>query len=152
VIMETLKSEHGDDRRTSRECLPLIQSAHINIYRENTFRITGLPVDASEKEIKKHADKLKIMEELGQGQDANPAAFVLNPPPSVDQIREAIQRLKEPEHRLVEEFFWFWPQKFGKSVSDSAIQAILAGDSETAYDIWSRLESSPSTATLRRVT
>ena len=143
VIMETLKSEHGDDRRISRECLPLIQSAHINIYRENTFRITGLPVDASEKEIKKHADKLKIMEELGHGQGANPAAFVLDPPPSVDQIREAIQRLKEPEHRLVDEFFWFWPQEFGKSASDSAIQAILAGDSETAYDIWSRLESSP---------
>ena len=120
----------------------MIQAANLNIYRENTFRITGLPVDASEKEIKKHVDKLKMMEELGYGQGANPAAFALDPPPSVDQIREAMQRLKEPEHRLVDEFFWFWPKEFGKSANDPAIQAILAGDSGTAYDIWTRLETS----------
>jgi hypothetical protein len=141
--METPKTERDGERKASRECQPLIQSSHINIYRENTFRITGLPVDASEKEFKKHADKLKMMEELGYGQGANPAAFALDPPPSVDQIREAMQRLKEPEHRLVDEFFWFWPQEFGKSSHDPAIQAILSGDSGTAYDIWTRLETSP---------
>jgi hypothetical protein len=139
--MDTPKTEYDGDRRASRECLPLIQSAHINIYRENTFRITGLPVDASEKEIKKHADKLKMMEEPGYGQSANPAAYALDPSPSVDQIREAMQRLKEPEHRLVDEFFWFWPQEFGKSANDPAIQAILSGDSDTAYNLWTRMES-----------
>lgn len=143
VIMEITKTESEAEKKASKECLPLIQSAHLNIYRQNTFRITGLPVDASEKEIKKHADKLKMMEELGYGQGANPAAFSLDPPPSVDQIREAIQRLKEPEQRLVDEFFWFWPKEFGKSANDPAIQAILAGDSGTAYDIWTRLETSP---------
>lgn len=141
--METPKTERDGERKASRECPSLIQSAHINIYRENTFRITGLPVDASEKEIKKHADKLRMMEELGYGQGANPTAFALDPPPSVDQIRGAMQRLKEPEHRLVDEFFWFWPREFGKSANDPAIQAILSGDSGTAYDIWTRLETSP---------
>ncbi|MTB27071.1 MAG: hypothetical protein F2923_00340 [Actinobacteria bacterium] len=141
--MENTKTECEAEKKASKNCLPLIQSAHLNIYRQNTFRITGLPVDASEKEIKKHADKLKMMEELGYGQGANPAAFSLDPPPSVDQIREAIHRLKEPEHRLVDEFFWFWPKEFGKSANDPAIQAILAGDSGTAYDIWTRLETCP---------
>jgi len=141
--METPKTEYEAGKKESKDCLPLIQAANLNIYRENTFRITGLPVDASEKEIKKHADKLKMMEELGYGQGANPAAFALEPPPSVDQIREAMQRLKEPEHRLVDEFFWFWPKEIGKSTNDPAIQAILAGDSGTAYDIWTRLETSP---------
>ena len=69
------------------ECRPLLEAAHINIYRQSPFRITGLPVDASAKAISKHADKLKMMEELGQGQGANSAAFALSPPPSVDQIR-----------------------------------------------------------------
>jgi hypothetical protein len=117
-----------------------MQSAHLSIYRENTFRITGLPVDATEREIKKHAEKLKLLEELGQGQDANKAAFALNPPPSVEQIRAAMQRLKEPELRLIDEFFWFWPNEFGKSANDPAIQAVLAGDSQKALNIWLQTE------------
>ncbi len=128
---------------SNKECEPLIRASHINIYRENTFRITGLAVDASEKDIKKHADKLKMMEELGYGQGANAAAYTLDPSPSVDQIREAMQRLKDPEDRLIDEFFWFWPQEFGKSGSDPAIQAIISGDSGAAYDIWMRMESEP---------
>jgi hypothetical protein len=121
----------------------MAQSAHLNIYRENTFRITGLSVDSSEREIKKHAEKLKLLAGLGQGRTANKAAFALSPPPSVEQIRTAMQRLKEPELRLIDEFFWFWPNEFGKSTNDPAIQAILAGDAATAYDIWTRMETDP---------
>jgi len=136
-------SARGIDRKASRECLPLMQSAHINIYRENTFRVTGLPVDATEKEIKKHADKLKLIAD-GYGQAATPIAFALDPQPTADQIREAIQRLKEPEHRLIDEFFWFWPLESGKSAEDTAIRAIMAGEPDTAYQIWLNLENDPS--------
>ena len=65
----------GKEQRTSRECWPLLEAANLNIYRENPFRITGLPVDATAKEIARHADKLKQMEELGYGGKANTAAF-----------------------------------------------------------------------------
>src|ERR1700740_944528 len=44
----------------------LLEQVGLNLYRENAFRVTGLAVDASTKEIARHADKLKIMEELGQ--------------------------------------------------------------------------------------
>src|SRR6516165_3298688 len=115
------------------ECRPLLEAAHINIYRQNPFRITGLPVNASAKAISKHADKLKMMEELGQGQGAHSAAFALDPPPSVDQIRESIQRLKDPEHRIIDEFFWFWPVRYGDGTEDPALQAIMQGDSLRAY-------------------
>jgi hypothetical protein len=67
-------------QRVAEERPPLISAAHLNIYRENAFRITGLPVDATPKEIIRHADKLKMMEELGRGQDANGSAFALDPP------------------------------------------------------------------------
>jgi hypothetical protein len=141
--MGAMISDRDGDRKASRECLPLMQSAHINIYRENTFRVTGLPVDATEKEIKKHADKLKLIAD-GFGQAATPIAFALDPQPTADQIREAIQRLKEPEHRLIDEFFWFWPLEFGKSAEDTAIRAILVGEPDTAYQIWINLENDPS--------
>ena len=133
------------EQRSSTECLPLLEAANLNIYRENPFRITGLPVDATTKEITRHADKLKQMEELGYGQLANTAAFALDPPPTVDQIREAMRRLKEPEQRLIDEFFWFWPKTFGESANDPAIQALRAGDMSKAYEIWETEEGEPTT-------
>lgn len=135
----------GKEQRTSRECWPLLEAANLNIYRENPFRITGLPVDATAKEIARHADKLKQMEELGYGGKANTAAFALDPSPTIDQIREAMQRLKEPERRLVDEFFWFWPKTFGESANDPAIQALCAGDMAKAYEIWETEEGAPAT-------
>lgn len=94
-------------------------------------------------EIAKHADKLKTMEELGHGETAHTFAFALTPPPTVDQIRDAIKKLRDPEQRIVDEFFWFWPSQFGKSAHDPAIQALAAGDRETALEIWTMKETSP---------
>ncbi len=125
-------------------CKQLLSLATPEIFRTNAFRITGLPVDATTREITKHADKLKMMEELGQGKSVHTGAFALTPPPTVDQIREAIQRLKDPEQRIIDEFFWFWPRQFGQSASDSAIKALEGGDADTALDIWTALETSPS--------
>jgi hypothetical protein len=115
-------------------CVPLLEAASIDLYKRNGFRITGLASDATAKQVSKRGDKLKLMEELGQGVGANTNAFALNPPPSVDDIREALQRLKDPESRLIDEFFWFWPEE--SSESDEAIQAYLTGDGEKAFDFW----------------
>ena len=118
------------------ECKPLINAATRNLYRSNAFRITGLPIDATNREIAKHVEKLKMLAELGQTQTGNKCAFALNPSPTTDDIREAIQKLKNPELRVIDEFFWFWPAEFGKGQSDPAIQALAKNDSQTAHQIW----------------
>lgn len=130
-------------RRSSADCLPLLELAHLNIYRENSFRITGLPVDATQKQAKRRIDELKVMQEAGQIHGAHSAAFALDPAPSLDQIREALQRLDEPEHRLIDEFFWFWPETFGNSSTDPALIALSKGDSSSAYEIWMASEDHP---------
>ncbi len=107
--------------------LAAVRSSHPQHLPRESIRITGLPVDATAKEIARHADKLKQMEELGYGAKANTAAFALDPPPSIDQIREAMQRLKEPERRLIDEFFWF-----------------LAGD------VWGKRQRSGNSSAFRR--
>lgn len=130
-------------REVKSECKPLIAAATKDIYRQNAFRITGLPVDANAREISKHAERLKVMEELGEGASAHCGAFSLDPPPAVDQIREAIHTFNDPERRLIDEFFWFWPRKFGESASDPALLALAKGDLQTAYDIWGTYEDDP---------
>jgi hypothetical protein len=125
------------------ECKALLVSATPEMFKTNPFRITGLSVDATTREITKHADKLTLMEELGQGSSVHTGAFALSSPPTVDQIRHSIQTLRDPERRIVDEFFWFWPDTFGKSDQDPAIQALAGGDQETALEIWSLKETSP---------
>jgi hypothetical protein len=134
----------GSRRGGSVTCKPLLDIATPEMFRTNAFRITGLPVDATARAIAKHADKLKMMEELGQGKSVHTGAFAFQNPPTVDQIREAIQRLKDPEQRIIDEFFWFWPRQFGQSASDPAILALEGGDADAAFDIWTALETSPS--------
>jgi hypothetical protein len=133
--------ERPGKRADKAECEPLLSAAHLNIYRNNSFRVTGLPVDATPKEVSKQGDKLILMAELGQC--ANTNAFRPNPAPVVDEIREAIQRLKSPELRMVDELFWLWPETFGQSKEDEAIQAYVRGDGERAFDIWAERKMSP---------
>lgn len=132
------------------ECKPLIDAATKDLFRKNAFRITGLSVDATTREVSRHADKLKMLAELGQDPHTQSAAFPMKPPPSLDEIREAIQKIKDPEKRLVDEFFWFWPEEFGNSQSDPAMQALAKGDSKTAIEIWaSRENGTTSSATAK---
>jgi hypothetical protein len=145
-VAEAAPADHIPSKalRERGDCKLLISIATKDLFRNNAFRITGLAVDATTREITKHADKLKMMAELGQGQSANPTAFALNPPPDLQEIRDAVQRIKDPEQRVINEFFWFWPEEFGQGQSDVAIQALARGDSKTALKIWSEKEANQS--------
>lgn len=137
-----IESELGSHQGGLSECKPLLQAATRELFRKNVFRITGLPVDATAREIARHSDKLKMQAELGQDLHTQSAVFSMKPPPRLDDIREAIQRLKDPETRIIHELFWFWPEEFGNGQYDPAIQALAKGDVNSAIDIWSAKEKS----------
>ena len=129
--------------RSSGECRPLLDAATKSLFRKNAFRITGLRVDATSREVTRHVDKLKLMEELGQGQNAHTGVFALKPPPSLDEIRDALQKLKDPEQRLIDEFFWFWPEDFSLKEPDEGILAVQRGAADQAVAFWSPREETP---------
>jgi len=61
----------------------------------------------------------------------------LDPPPEREAIQEAIQRAREPEQRLIDELFWFWPQDArGDIRSDPALLALTQRDLRTAINTW----------------
>jgi tetratricopeptide (TPR) repeat protein len=124
-------------------CKPLLASATRLLYAHNAFRITALPVDASVRDIVRQADRLKIMAELNQAPAGNVAAFAPCPAASLDEIRDALQRLKGPEERLIDELFWFWPEEFGNSRGDDGLQALARGDEKAALDLWRKKEYAP---------
>jgi hypothetical protein len=59
-------SERSSRQRGSSECKPLIDAATKDLFRKNAFRITGLSVDASPREIARHANELTLRVGLGQ--------------------------------------------------------------------------------------
>jgi len=133
------------------ECTSLIEACTLSLYRKNIFRVTGLPVDASSKEVSRQAQKLQMFEEMGGGVTFPQPAFALATPPTTDEIRDALSRMKEPESRIVDEFFWYWPEEFGASKSDPAIQAMLAGDAERAVLLWRDREKNGSHVALHNM-
>src|ERR1017187_2760704 len=139
-----IETAQSSRQRGSSACLPLIEAATKDLFRKNAFRITGLPVDATAREEARHNDKIRQLAELGKDPHTQNAAFPIKPPPGLDEIREAIQKIKDPEERLIDEFFWFWPEEFGNSQSDPAIQALAKGDSKTAIEIWNSKDKSTS--------
>lgn len=114
----------------------LIEATHPDLFRVNAFRLLGLSTRANERDIKKQSEKLKMMEKFGAAiQTSGP--LPLDPPPNKDTIQEAIQRLRSPEHRLIDEFFWFWSKASEENPKiDLALAALANRDIKTAADIW----------------
>jgi TPR repeat protein len=123
--------------RDAKECKALFEACTPHLYVHNAFRISGIPADASTRDIKRRMDDLKAAAEMGDLKNELIHAFALDPIPSLDQIRDAVQRFQEPEHRIIDEFFWFWPYEPGKSTIDPALRALGKCDYNSAYRIWS---------------
>jgi len=73
--------------------------------RGNAFRVLGLPLKASDREIARRVQEIELSLKFGGSINADIDALALDPPPSIDQIREASQRLKDPATRFLDEFF-----------------------------------------------
>jgi len=144
IIVQNPEPEFSD--QVSSEML--LEAAHPNIYRANAFRITQLPVDASTRDIARQLDKIRMMEKYGGSSLKQRGPMPIFPPPDTDAIREAMQRLRDPERRLVDELFWFWPLLLGHSQQDPALLAMSANDLKKAAEIWLRKEKNNSTANI----
>ncbi|MGH4023070.1 MAG: hypothetical protein ACRDRV_00625 [Pseudonocardiaceae bacterium] len=79
-----------------------------DLYRDNIFRITGLPVDATPRMISRQREKFRLAFVAGTAPPSVQGPFRLDPPPSEDAVQAAFEGFRDPERRLVDELFWFW--------------------------------------------
>ncbi|WP_131738735.1 hypothetical protein [Actinomadura roseirufa] len=116
---------------------PLLDELGPGLYRENAFRVTGLAVNASARDIRWHAERLRVTSrfETGRVETGTAAETTLfGPAPDAAESREAAQRLRDPTRRLLDEFFWFWPLQEGRP--DGAVTALRRGDVAEAERVW----------------
>jgi HEAT repeat protein len=118
----------------------LLRAARPDLFRLNAFRVTGLPVDATAQQVSRRVDKLRMTEKFGGAAGRSRGALPLDPPPDTDRLRMALQRLHDPETRLVDEFFWFWPHDLDDT-RDEALSALSQGDEGRAVKVWTEMEA-----------
>lgn len=115
----------------------LLAFASPAFYRQNAFRILGLPVDATTRTIATRMQKLQVLAGLGRTDPALKGPFAISPPPGDDALRAADRELGDPQARLLHELFWFWPCDGANGGSDDAgFTALAKGDVDGANRIW----------------
>jgi hypothetical protein len=119
----------------------LLEYSRPDIYRKNAFRISALSVTSTTAEITRQTKLNEMKARFGGKEDQKLSPFPLNPPPTSEEINNALQKLKDPEKRLVDEFFWFWPHELEEGNSDEALTSLSRNDVNTAQKIWISYEN-----------
>lgn len=141
--MSAHTSQHSASDDPLESCQELAELASPKLFEHNAFRITGLSVDSSTRDIRKRGEVLKKLELIGYGHAEHQSIFALDPPPSVEQIKAALERLQHPEKRLLDEMFWFWPIRQNGGKEDEALRALANSDTQGAFNIWASLDGDP---------
>ncbi|MBD0370242.1 MAG: hypothetical protein ICV60_05355 [Pyrinomonadaceae bacterium] len=118
----------------------VLEAARPLLFRANAFRLLGLHVFATEPEIKKESDKARMMGKFGGRTKRVVGPLPLDPPPESASLLEAAQRLRDPELRLIDEFFWFWPANARAGNDEAPLAALIRRDVESATRIWKAQE------------
>jgi hypothetical protein len=118
-----------------------------DLYRVNAFRLAQLPANATQRDVTRRLEKIKMLAKFGEVSDQPRGSLALNPPPDFDTVRVAIERLRDPETRLVDEFFWFWPESLTSEAPDAALADLERGDVAAARKRWlEQLTRAPASA------
>jgi hypothetical protein len=96
----------------------LLEAATPDLYRNNAFRILGLSVDASPREISKRQNEFEHAGSVGRPCPAAYSCLPLVPAPDDEVVRKAVHRLRDPVLRFVDEVFWLWPQQAEKEARE----------------------------------
>ena len=115
----------------------LLEMVEPQLYDHNAFRLTGLAIDSSLRDISKAAERMEMIAK-GFGVPEAAANSFSKAPPTAEEVRTALQCLKVPEQRLLQEFFWFWPTAH-QGDHDPAFAAMNAGEITRAEKIWAEL-------------
>lgn len=107
-----------------------------NIYN-NPFRILGLSLTASEREIAKQVNKLSTLLEMGKEISLLDTDFPFLPSivRTPEHIEEAKKRLDQSESKILFSLFWFWNNS---SVDSLVFELLKEGNTEKAITIWEK--------------
>lgn len=108
----------------------------MDLVLRNPFRILGLPVTASSREIAKRVSDLEMFAELGKDK-TYPYDFpdLGDIDRSMEAIKDAARRIELPEMRVFHSFFWF---RDGDTVDELAFECLTNFELLEADGVWTK--------------
>lgn len=108
----------------------------MELIENNPFRILGLPLTATVREIDKRANDLETVASMGKTKMFDSDFFNFVPVVrTLENVTEAKKKLQLDEEKLRHSLFWFWNNN---SVDELAIDLLRDGDIEKAKTIWEK--------------
>ncbi|OLS99035.1 hypothetical protein BJF90_39955 [Pseudonocardia sp. CNS-004] len=101
-------------------------------YRRNAFRLAGLDVAVDRRGLARRTTELEAGAKLGAPLSNEKAVLPVTPTPELADVKAALNQLREPVQRLVQEWFWLWSD----DRADPAIARLAAGDVDGAAQVW----------------
>ena len=108
----------------------------MDLVLKNPFRVLGLPVTASSREISKRVSDLLTFAEFGKVIEyVGDLSAIAEIDRSTDAIKDAARRIELPEARVFHSFFWF---RDGDVVDQLALECLSNFEFGAADDIWGK--------------
>lgn len=126
--------------RTSH-CQNMTDICNAWVFAKNPFHLLGLSPFANARAIRRRREDLESAQALGASSWKDEFKQLLGhtPIPDSETVDESFRRLEDPQKRIVDEFFWFWPLE---GADDEALDALRQGKRTVAEKIWKREEKS----------
>ena len=106
----------------------------MDIIQNNPFRILGLPVTASDREIAKRVNDLSTFCEFGkQKHYDDDFLFISDFERTTESVERAASQIELPEQKLLYSNFWFWR---GNSIDDLVFEVLKDGNVDKALELW----------------
>lgn len=107
----------------------------MELIENNPFRVLGIPITASVREIEKRATELETYASMGKTKTYD-TDFNLKPVVrTLENITEARKKLQLDDEKFRHSLFWFWNHN---SVDELALDLLRDGDIEKAKTIWEK--------------
>jgi len=109
----------------------------MSIINQNPFRILGLSVIASERDIQRQITKTKRFAEVGKEVlfDAD-FLFFGDLKRDVASVSKASSAIQQPVNRLLHSLFWFWN---ANHIDAAAFENLTKGNTDKAIEIWEKV-------------
>ena len=110
----------------------------MDLIYQNPFRVLGIPVTATDREIAKQIGDMAIYAEMGKPIEYDSDNFFNEKPDrTTESIQEAKQKIDQPNDKLFYSLFWFW-ENSGNTVDEMAFEELKNGKIEKAIEFWER--------------
>lgn len=122
-------------------CQNMTDICNATVYAMNPFHLLGLSPFSNSKSVRRRREDLESAEAMGATGWKDEFKHLLGNTqvPSPEMVAAAFRRIEDPQQRIVDEFFWFWPID---ERDDEALDALQEGKKTVAEKLWKKEERS----------